>query len=772
MVTDRLAGARVMLTGATGFVGQAVLERLLSEHPQTRVVVLIRGRAGTLAEDRLRRLLAKPAFGPWRERVGAQEVEDTVAQRVSVVEADISREIPDIPADVTTVIHCASAVSFDPPIDDAFSTNVRGTANLYEGVRRSGGRPHIVHVSTAYVAGVGRGQVAEAPLDHSVDWRIELDAALAARTEAERDSRRPEALERARQRASHQQRRAEPAAGGTGAEERRRDMVTERLTEYGRARARSLGWPDVYTLTKALGERVAEEAAADGLPLSVLRPAIVESALDHPYPGWIDGFKMAEPLILAFGRGTLPDFPGIPDGIIDIIPVDLVANALTAVASTIPDPETEGASYYHVGSGWRNPLTFRRMYELVREYFEQEPFPDPQGRGTIRPSQWSFPGFDRLQGLLRAAEWAADTAENVLLRVPASERTREWQRRLNEQKQELDFLRRYFDLYGAYATLEVVYTDDRTLALHRSLPEEERRHAGFDSAVIDWAHYLQRVHCPAVTAGARGSSRRRRAVPRAIPAPGAPETRPGAEGVELPEDARVAAVFDLEGTVLASNAVETYMCLRLLDAPAAEWPGELLSVARSLPGYVRAEHRDRGEFLRRFLRRYEGADEAELRRLVQERFADTLLRRTYPPAIRRIRRHRSAGHRTVLTTGTLDVLVEPLRGLFDDIVASRLHVVDGRCTGFLERPPAVGEARTAWVRRWAADTGLELGRSYAYGDSYSDRPMLELVGNPVAVNPDPRLYRHANRKRWPVERWGGHVQGTASALLETMGQER
>ena len=75
--------------------------------------------------------------------------------------------------------------------------------------------------------------------------------------------------------------------------------------------------------------------------MSVVRPSIIESALARPAPGWIEGFKMAEPIILAYGRGELPDFPAAPDGIIDIIPVDLVVNALLTVMAMTPPPEPE-----------------------------------------------------------------------------------------------------------------------------------------------------------------------------------------------------------------------------------------------------------------------------------------------------------------------------------------------------------------------------------------------------------------------------------------------
>lgn len=756
-----LRSGRVLLTGSTGFLGQAVLERLLSEHPGTEIVLLVRGRPGISADERLQRLLTKPVFRPWRDRVGADEVDRAARERIEVIEADVSHAVPDVPSDLAAVLHCASVVSFDPPVDEAFRTNLLGTVNLYEGIRRAAARrkrtsPHLVHVSTAYVAGSRGGIVPEAPLDHGASWRTELDWALAAREEVERHSRRPEVLGRAHRDAAAEHRKAGPQAVAAAAERRRRELVSERLVEYGRARARVLGWPDVYTLTKALGEQAAAETAASTdlpggpLPLSIVRPAIVESALRSPYPGWIDGFKMADPVILAYGRGMLRYLAAIPDGAIDIVPVDYVVSAMLAVAAQPPPPKE--AAYYHVGSGARNPLTVQRLYELVRGYFEADPLPDPEGRGATRARDLAFLSGERADRGLRAADRVMGLAERAVVSLPASERTQEWQRALHRRRDSLELMRRYRDLYGAYVQAEVVYADENTLALHRALPEKERDRFGFDTADIDWRHYLQDVHCPGITA-----------VLRRMP----PKRPPSVAGpIELPERDDVAAVFDLEGTVVASNVVEGYLWLRLLDAPAGHWPRAVAALARSLPRYLMAERRDRGEFLRAFLDRYSGADEAELRALARERLADLLLRRAWPQAVRRVRRHREAGHRTVLLTGALDIFVEPLRPLFDEVVGSRLRVVDGRCTGQLAEPPLVGESRAAWLRAWARAEGLDLSGSWAYGDHYSDRPVLELVGNPVAVNPDARLFRHAKQRRWSIERWEGNVVSATGALAE------
>jgi HAD superfamily hydrolase (TIGR01490 family) len=377
-------------------------------------------------------------------------------------------------------------------------------------------------------------------------------------------------------------------------------------------------------------------------------------------------------------------------------------------------------------------------------------------RGHVRVPSWRWPGGQQVEFMLRSSERATALAERTLLRMPGSQRTQEWMTSVHRQRTNLDFLRRYSDLYMAYTQAQVIYDDSRTLALHRTLPAELTADHGFDPAVIDWSHYLQEVHSPAVTALVRAqrAAGGRTAVPRAPSG--------------LPERDDVAAVFDLEGTVVASNLVESYLWARLSPLPRSRWGGELAGLARSLPRYLRDERRDRGDFVRSFLRRYAGAGEQELADLADDVLGQALLQRALPEAIRQVRRHRAAGHRTILITGAIDVLVRPLAALFDEVAASSMHVRDGVLTGHLDQPPLVDEARAAWLQRHAASSGLDLSGCYAYGDSYSDRPLLELVGHPVAVNPDPALYAHARRNRWPIENWGAHARGATDVMLDTL----
>jgi HAD superfamily hydrolase (TIGR01490 family) len=734
---ERLAGARVLVTGVTGFVGEALLERLLSDFPETTVVALVRRRAGQSAERRVAALLKKPAFEGLRERVGAEGVERLLAERVQVLEGDLA-SMPDLPADINVVIHCAGEVSFDPPIDEGFATNLGGVQELLRAIRAGGATPHVVHISTAYVAGLRSGHVPEGRLNHTVDWRPEQEASRRARQHAEDTSRDPENLRRFREEAVADHVRAGAETVSRDAERRRRKWVDRRLTDAGGERARVLGWTDCYTFTKALAERYLETEASD-LALTVVRPSIIESALARPFPGWIEGFKMAEPLILAYGRGELPDFPASPDGIIDIIPVDLVVNAILAAAATAP--AAGSPSYYTVCSGYRNPLLFRELHDLVLGYFQKYPLVK-RGRGEITTRTWAFAGASRLDKQLRRGEKAAELAAKALDLLPRSDRVRDAARDLERFDARLSFLRRYSDLYRSYTQAELVYVDTATRALHEALEPSDAEEFGFDPACYDWRYYLQDVHIPSVTAALRAAS--------------AAPTRPKAAPTgALPPREGALAVFDMDGTLVSSTVVESYLWLRLGDLAPSGRTRELTSMLRAAPGYLRAERRDRGHLIRSVYGRYAGADPAELERLVDESVGDILLRRVNPGAIRRVREHREAGYRTILLTGALELLTRPLAPLFDEIVAVRLAVgPDGRATGKLASAPLVGDARAAWLRHHARSTGADLSSSYGYADSHSDLPMLRAVGTPVAVNPDVALFRVARRSGWAIEEWG------------------
>ena len=119
------------------------------------------------------------------------------------------------------------------------------------------------------------------------------------------------------------------------------------------------------------------------MPVTIVRPSIIESALAEPSPGWIRGFRMAEPVIISYGRGLLKEFPGIPEGVVDVIPVDMVVATILAVAAKGPEPAT--AAVYQVATGNRNPLHYRTLVDLVREYFRPAPALRHPGQPIVVP---------------------------------------------------------------------------------------------------------------------------------------------------------------------------------------------------------------------------------------------------------------------------------------------------------------------------------------------------------------------------------------------------
>jgi alcohol-forming fatty acyl-CoA reductase len=780
-VRDGLTGKRFFITGATGFLGTALVERILRSVPDSQVVLLIRpGRRATARQRATREILKNDCFDRLRQEHG-EGFDAEVASRVEAVAGDVTTDGLGLDeagrqrlSECDIVIHSAAAVSFDAPLDTAVEVNLLGPSRVAAAVEAArqlaagqgrDGPVHFLPVSTAYVAGTHQGEAAEELLGGNrftvdVDWRQEVTAARRQRADLDAESRRPAHLD-----SFAAQARAE--LGGAGlhllaerAEHIRQDWVKDQMVAVGQARAQSLGWPDAYPYTKALGEQALVSEFGATVPMTIIRPSIIESALAEPRPGWIRGFRMAEPIIISYARGLLREFPGVPEGVTDVIPVDLVVAAIIAVAGEAllaPAGEYRGPSVYHVASGVRNPFRYGRLVELVTAWFTEHPLYDSDGQPIVVP-EWSFPGRGRVQRQLSRASKAMDLAERVVGSLPIRGRQAAWMAALEEQHLLADRALGYVELYGAYTETEARYRVDRLLALWDGLDEDDRRVFCFDPGAVDWDSYVRDIHLPSIIEHARVRT-----------SPGR-STRPNrserARTAILSPDRHLAA-FDLENTLIASTVVDSYAWLASRHLPPAERVAFVADLVREAPSLLLLDRRDRGDFLRSFYRRYEGAPVDRLRDDGWELFYDLLLAKSFPSGIARVRRHRELGHRTILITGALDLVVEPLRPLFDDIVCARLGESGGTFTGRLVELPPIGEARALVLADYAEAEGLQLEESMAYADSASDLPMLEAVGFPVAVNPEAKLAAIARRRGWHVEHW--HRAGGSSRSLLPLG---
>jgi HAD superfamily hydrolase (TIGR01490 family) len=755
MIAEQLAGKRIAITGSTGFVGTALVERLLRSAPGCDLVLLIRPSKRHDATERARREIFKNnAFDRLKQELkdaGGETFDEMIARRVLAVGGDVSTDglgLSDADkatfAGCDTVIHSAAAVSFDSPLDLAVEINLLGPSRIADTLNAMNVTPHLVAVSTCYVAGNRRGNAPEmlvsaGPWDIGLDWRKEVAATRRLRGDTEGASRHPDQLAKFRAEARRELGAAGAPALASKTENLRTAWVKAQLVDAGRARAASVGWPDAYAFTKALGEQAVTEVKGK-VPVSIVRPSIIESALAEPFPGWIRGFRMAEPVILSYARGLLKEFPGVPEGTVDVIPVDIVVASIITVAALGPE---RAAPITQVASGGINPLKYKVLVDNVRAWFTEHPLYDDEGQPIVVP-EWQFPARGRVKEQLERAKHIAERTEKVLQALPLRGKQAAWAANLEEKKNEIERAYEYVLLYGLYTECEAIYQVDRLMDMWATLSPEDQAAFNFDPTSVDWPTYISTIHLPSIVHHSRAKVR---------PGKNKIDRAARLRGNVLSPNRHLAA-FDLENTLIASNVVESYS---FLATRRLNMPERVRYVVRTLaeaPTLSSIDRKDRADFLRFFYRRYEDAPIDQIAEDSKELLAQLILTKSFPEGMRRVREHRALGHRTMLITGALDFAVEGLRPLFDEIVSAKLTVrPDGTYSGNLSVVPPTGETRAQILADYCEAEGLRLEESIAYADSSSDLPMLEAVGFPVAVNPETRLAAIARKRGWLVEEW-------------------
>jgi HAD superfamily hydrolase (TIGR01490 family) len=212
-----------------------------------------------------------------------------------------------------------------------------------------------------------------------------------------------------------------------------------------------------------------------------------------------------------------------------------------------------------------------------------------------------------------------------------------------------------------------------------------------------------------------------------------------------------AAFFDLDRTLirrssalaLAGSFAERGLIGRKQLAKAAAW--QVFFAARGAGAETVRKAAEDGLML------LKGLEVEEMRSLVEDAMEPALRPLVYREPLELVARHKDRGERVYVVSATVQEIVEPLAlelG-FDGALGSLCEIVDGRYTGrSLRACHAEGKAEA--VRQLAADEGIDLAVSTAYSDSHTDLPFLEVVGNPVVVNPDRELRRVAQARGWPI----------------------
>jgi long-chain acyl-CoA synthetase len=476
-IHDALAGKTLLLTGVTGFLAKALLVKLLKDFPEVRrLYVLIRPDptardplAG--ARDRLlREILDSSACLPLRQRY-RESFASWAAAKVSALPGDLARDglgldpalLHRLANELDLIINCAASVAFDERLDHALDLNTFGPTRLLALARASGNLP-LVQVSTAYVCGDHAGMVPEVPPV------VGTTPAGLQSGEAPRDL--DELIGQLR---------------------RACQMVTRALVEEGLMRARALGWNDVYTMTKGLAEQLLIRDRG-GVPLCLLRPSIIESALAEPQPGWLDGLRMADPMIVAYARGQLRDFPADPSVGIDFVPVDLVVNATVAASAALL--REGGVSVYHVATGDVVPLRVEEVGVYIHEYFSRYPLRQKDG-GLARVVPWRFVSRRVFERRYRSRRLVPLQALRKALGAPILAPLRErFHSGLTARIAAVEQLVNLAELYSPYTHLRCTFETSRFRALEGALAPEDRALVPCNAKEIAWRDFFQDVHIP------------------------------------------------------------------------------------------------------------------------------------------------------------------------------------------------------------------------------------------------------------------------------------
>ncbi|CAI5517001.1 unnamed protein product [Closterium sp. Naga37s-1] len=487
-IVEFLRGKHILVTGATGFLAKALVEKILREQPDVgRLYLFIQPRADQPAQQRLEQLVESPIFGHLRSKHGSA-YEQFMAAKLGAVEGDISREglglspsvLEEIRSKVQVVINSAATTTFDERYDVALNINTQGPRRLLELAHSCPHLQLLLHVSTAFVNGRRHGRCMERPFNYGDTIAAELQQQHSTVAQGQLDIETEIAL------AEKERLAAEAAAEARGmSKEDVQAAVQKHMVDLGMSRAQQCGWQDTYVFTKAMAEMVLTRGHKD-LPLAIVRPSIVESCLNEPMAGWMEGMRMADPILLAYGKGQMAGFLANPDGVLDMVPCDKVINAVLAIAThTASLGYGTPVSVYHVATSVANPLGIQLVADATSDHFAHSPMLERDGSAVTvqrmqvfrHPQLFMLDVWLKYQLPLQLAKlfpWnssLSDRRNNLLLKTA----------------QQLSYLAKLYEPYTFYAAR---FDASNTEHLFSLMSEEEQQHFNFDLRSIDWHAYL------------------------------------------------------------------------------------------------------------------------------------------------------------------------------------------------------------------------------------------------------------------------------------------
>jgi thioester reductase-like protein len=508
-VRRALAGKHVMLIGVTGFIGKVWLANTLLELPEVaRIYLLVRRQKSTTAQRRFEKIVEEsPVFDPLFEKYGAG-LGEYLREKVEVIEGDVtkpglglnSETARRLQRNLDLVVNSSGLTDFNPDLRDALTSNTDATIKIVEFLR---GTAHagLLHLSTCYVAGERDGRVTEKLIpnytprrvpgfDAEQEWRSLHEVIERAGAQAEGDEvtagLRSQSLAK-----EHAAKGLQGAALENQIRKNRIRWLKTYLTEAGTRRAKELGWPNTYTLTKSLAESLIVKHGA-GLPIAVVRPAIVETSVAKPFLGWNEGINTSASLSYLLGT-YFRQLPSNESKRLDIIPVDDVCAGMTLIAAAIVERRHD--SLYQLATSVTNPCDMGRSIELTslahrKHYRAQEGL-----ESWLRLRFDAIPvSKERYQRMSAPAQKAiVKSIQRIMSPLPLKKTP------LAKTERNLERVEKLIELFEPFILLnEHDFAADNVEELSHALVEDEREEFGYKARMLDWWDYWINVHIPAL----------------------------------------------------------------------------------------------------------------------------------------------------------------------------------------------------------------------------------------------------------------------------------
>jgi putative phosphoserine phosphatase/1-acylglycerol-3-phosphate O-acyltransferase len=212
---------------------------------------------------------------------------------------------------------------------------------------------------------------------------------------------------------------------------------------------------------------------------------------------------------------------------------------------------------------------------------------------------------------------------------------------------------------------------------------------------------------------------------------------------------RIGAFFDMDKTLLSENSATLYMRYRYQRGEMSK-----RDLVRGFGIYIKYKIGilDIRSWTLDMMEQFSGQSEKQLEEEAIAWVEDAVVETIYPDAERLVAEHVAESHVVAIVSGATGFVVRPIAARLgiEHILYTRLEVENGRFTGRVIEPICFEEGKIYWLQQFIDEQGIDLAKSYFYSDSITDLPLLDLVGHPVATNPDPLLYRTAVKRRWPV----------------------